>query len=185
MKTCSLENPILRFPDFNLKFIVQTDASVVAVGSVLAQRKIVNGEKVEHVVAYASQQLDETQEKWHTTDKEAYRIYHALKTLYHYLYGTKFTVETDHEALKRFPKIPENMPRKVIRWALFAIEFNFTTVFRPGIAYQNADGLSRILETKEVVPTSGYTQSIKALTIEYLYRNREKINFVKKRKKNT
>jgi hypothetical protein len=109
LKTCLLENPILRFPDFDLEFIVQTDASGFAVGSVLAQRKIVNGEKVEYAVAYASQQLDETQEKWHTTDKEAYAIYHALKTFYHYLYGTKFTVETDHEALKGFPKITNNM----------------------------------------------------------------------------
>jgi hypothetical protein len=166
LKNCLLENPILRFPDFDLEFIVQTDASGFAVGSVLAQRKIVNGEKVEYAVAYASQQLDETQEKWHTTDKEAYAIYHALKTFYHYLYGTKFTVETDHEALKGFPKITENMSRKVIRWALFAYEFDFQTVFRPGIANQNADGLSRIPEQKEVVETSGQTHSIKALTTE-------------------
>jgi hypothetical protein len=115
LKTCLLENPILRFPDFDLEFIVQTDASVFAVGSVLAQRKIVNGEKVEYVVAYASQQLDGTQEKWRMTNKEAYKIYHALKTLYHYFYGTNFTVETDHEAFKRFQKITENMSRKVIR----------------------------------------------------------------------
>jgi hypothetical protein len=142
----------------------------------------VNGEKVEYAVAYASQQLDETQEKWHTTDKEAYAIYHALKTFYHYLYGTKFTVETDHEALKGFPKITENMSRKVIRWALFANEFDFQTVFRPGVANQNADGLSRIPESKEVVTTSGQTQSIKALTTEMFLQEQGKDRFCKKAK---
>jgi hypothetical protein len=178
-----LENPILRFPDFDLEFIVQTDASGFAVGSVLAQRKIVNGEKVEFAVAYASQQLDETQEKWHTTDKEAYAIYHALKTFYHYLYGTKFTVETDHEALKGFSKKTENMSRKVIRWALFANEFDFQTVFRPGVANQNADGLSRIPEQKEVVTMSGQTQNIKALTTEMFLQEQEKYKFCKNRRK--
>jgi len=182
LKTCLLENPILRFPDFDLEFIVQTDASGFAVGSVLAQRKIVNGEKVEYAVAYASQQLDDTQEKWHTTDKEAYAIYHALKTFYHYLYGTKFTVETDHEALKGFPKITENMSKKVIRWALFANEFDFVTVFRPGAANQNADSLSRIPETKEVV-TSGQTHSIKALTTETFLLEQEKDKFCSEMRK--
>jgi hypothetical protein len=182
LKTCLLENPILRFPDFDLEFIVQTDASGFAVGSVLAQRKIVNGETIEYAVAYASQQLDTTQEKWHTTDKEAYAIYHALKTFYHYLYGTKFTVETDHEALKGFPKITENMTRKVIRWALFACEFDFVTVFRPGVANQNADGLSRIPETKEVVNTSGQTHCIKALTTEMFLQEQEKDKFCREAK---
>ncbi len=36
LKTCLLEDPILRFPNFDLEFIVQTDASGFAVGSVLA-----------------------------------------------------------------------------------------------------------------------------------------------------
>jgi hypothetical protein len=72
--------------------------------------------KVEYAVAFASQQLDESQEKSHTTDKEALAIYDALKTFYHYLYGTKFTVETDNQALKGFFKKPENMSRKVIRY---------------------------------------------------------------------
>jgi hypothetical protein len=96
LKTCLLEDPILCFPNFDLEFIVQTDASGFAVGSVLVQRKLVNNQKEEYAVAYASQQLNE---KWHMTDKEAYAIYHELKTFYPYLYGTKFTVETDHKTL--------------------------------------------------------------------------------------
>jgi hypothetical protein len=99
------------------------------------------------------------------------------------LYGTKFTVETDHEALKNFPKITDNMSRKVIRWALFANEFDFQTVFRPGVANQNADGLSRIPEQKEAITTSDQTQSIKALTTEMFLQEQEKDEFCKKAKK--
>jgi hypothetical protein len=75
----------------------------------------VNNMKEEYAVAYASEQVNETQENLHTTDKEAYAIYHALKTFYPYLYGTQFTVETDHNALEEFPEITENMSNKVIR----------------------------------------------------------------------
>ena len=163
LKNCLLNDPILRFPDFETDFVVQTDASGFAVGSVLAQRKPKNNGIEEYAVAYASQQFDETQEKWSTTDKEAYAIYHALKTFYPYLYGTKFTVETDHKALVGFPRITEGLSKKVVRWALFAIEFDFDTVYRPGVVNQNADGLSRIAKTQEVV-TSGQTHTIKALT---------------------
>ena len=173
LKTCLLEDPILRFPNFDLEFIVQTDASGFGVGSVLAQRKIVNNQKEEYAVAYESQQLTETQEKWHTTDKEAYAIYHALKTFYPYLYVTKFTVETDHKALEGFPKITENMSKKVIRWALFASEFDFHTVFRPGVTNQNADTLSRIPKTEDVV-LSGQTQVIKANMAFAKYGKRDK-----------
>jgi hypothetical protein len=94
----------------------------------------------------------------------------------------KFTVETDHEELKGFPKITENISRKVIRWALFADEFDFQTVFRPGVANQNADGLSRIPEQKEVVTMSGQTQNIKALTTEMFLQEQERDKFCKKPK---
>ena len=170
----------MRFPYFDLEFIVQTDASGFAVGSVLAHRNIVNGQKEEYAVAYASQQLNETQEKWQTTDKEAYAIYHALKTFYLYLYGTKFTVETDHKALEVFPRITENMSKKVIRWALFASEFDFKTVFRPGVTNQNADTFSRIPKTTEDIVMSGQTQVIKALTTQTFAIEQEKDELCKK-----
>ena len=58
------------------------------------------------------------------------------------------------------------MSKKVIRWALFASEFDFKTVFRPGVTNQNADTLSRIPKTTEDVVMSGQTQVIKALTTQ-------------------
>ncbi len=65
---------------------------------------------------------------------------------------------------------------------MFANEFDFQTVFRPGVANQNADGLSRIQEQKEVVTMSGQTQSIKALTTEMFLQEQEKDKFCKKAK---
>ncbi len=62
-------------------------------------------------------------------------------------------------------------------------EFDFVTVFRPGVANQNADGLSRIPETKKVVNTYGQTHSIKALTTEMFLQEHEKDNFGERQRK--
>jgi hypothetical protein len=98
------------------------------------------------------------------------------------LYGTKFTVETDHKALEGFPKITENMSKKVIRWALFASEFDFHTVFRSGVTNQNADTLSRIPKTEDVV-LSGQTQVIKAMTTITFAIEQEKDEYCRKTRK--
>ena len=72
------------------------------------------------------------------------------------------------------------MSKKVIRWALFASEFDFKTVFRPGITNQNADTLSRIPKTEENVVLSGQTQVIKALTTQTFAIEQKNDEFCKK-----
>ena len=72
------------------------------------------------------------------------------------------------------------MSKKVIRWAFFASEFDFKTVFRPGVMNQNADTLSRIPKTEEDVVMSGQTQVIKALTTQTFAIEQGKYEFCKK-----
>ncbi len=96
------------------------------------------------------------------------------------MYDTKFTVETDHKALERFPKITENMSKKVISIRL--LEFDFHIVFRPGVTNQNADTLSRIPKTEDVV-LSGQTQVIKALTTQTFAIEQEKDKYCRKTRK--
>ena len=85
-------------------------------------------------------------------------------------------------ALEGFPKITENLSKKVIRWILFASEFDFHTVFRPGVTNQNADTLSRIPKTEDVV-LSGQTQVIKALTTQTFAIEQEKDEYCRKTRK--
>jgi hypothetical protein len=85
-------------------------------------------------------------------------------------------------ALEGFPKITENLSKKVIRWILFASEFDFHTVFRPGVTNQNADTLSRIPKTEDVV-LSGQTQVIKALTTQTFQIKQEKPEYCRKTRK--
>ena len=59
-----------------------------------------------------------------------------------YLQGYRFTVQTDHKALETLLKSTTLNP-KLTRWALYLQQFYMEIQYRPGIAKQNADGLSR------------------------------------------
>ena len=54
----------------------------------------------EYVIHYLSQQLNATQQKWCTLDKECYALELVLKKFRQYLLGDKFVAYTDHKPLK-------------------------------------------------------------------------------------
>ncbi|GJX71152.1 putative nucleotidyltransferase, ribonuclease H [Tanacetum coccineum] len=86
------EAPILALPEGNNDFVVYCDASLQGLGAVLMQR--------EKVIAYASRQLKPREENYTTHDLELGAVVFALKIWRHYLYGTKYTVFTDHKSLQ-------------------------------------------------------------------------------------
>ncbi|XP_011859141.1 PREDICTED: uncharacterized protein LOC105556658 [Vollenhovia emeryi] len=59
IRSLLMSPPILARPDFTLPFVLQTDASSVGIGAVLAQTT----DDVEHVIAYASRALTETERR--------------------------------------------------------------------------------------------------------------------------
>ena len=87
---------ILRQPRFDLNFLIYTDASGYAIGSVLAQ-KDENGN--EYVVAYSSRLLKGPEIHYSITEKECLALVVAVKTHDPYLICCKFIVVTDHSAL--------------------------------------------------------------------------------------
>ena len=56
-----VEAPILKFPDLEKQFILTTDASTAAIGAVLSQK---SDDNFLHPIAYASNVLSKTQQKW-------------------------------------------------------------------------------------------------------------------------
>lgn len=130
--------PVLRFPDLNAPFFVQTDASQVGLGAVLGQ--IVEGE--ERVVCYASRVLTVDEQAWHSLELELLAVIWALETFRFYLDGREFTVQTDAAGLLWLSKIKEPTGR-LGRWILRLSIYNFRFIHRKGTANANADALSR------------------------------------------
>ncbi|GKE57674.1 putative reverse transcriptase domain-containing protein [Tanacetum coccineum] len=88
-KLCSV--PILALPKGIEDFITYCDASIKGLGTVLMQR--------EKLIAYASRQLKIHDKNYTTHDLELGAVVFALNIWRHYLYGTKYTVFTDHKSL--------------------------------------------------------------------------------------
>ena len=144
--------PVLAYPDFSRPFIIHTDACGYGVGGILSQMPTSSCEPAsdeksimdsrEHPIAYTSKHLNDLQIKWCTTEKEAFAIYHTVKTFFPYLYGTTFTIVTDHASLKYLMGKRETTGR-LARWSLYLQQFDMEIHYRPGKLHQNADALSR------------------------------------------
>ena len=139
LKSTLATAPVLAFPDANALIILDTDASDVGVGAVLAQQV----EGVEKVIAFGSKVLTKSERHYCVTRRELLAVVTFLKHIHPYLLGRHFTVRTDHGLLTwlRNFKDPEG---QLARWLERLQEFDFDIVHRPGRLHKNADALSRL-----------------------------------------
>ena len=143
-------SPVLAFPCFDKEFTLDTEASESAIGAVLSQTY----EDGERVIAYGSRSLTKAERRYSITRKELLALVYFIKHFKHYLYGCRFTVRTDHSALKWLHsfKEPEG---QVARWIQELETYNFQVQHRPGVAHQNTDALSRV-PTREDYSTGSH-----------------------------
>ncbi|CAF3637281.1 unnamed protein product [Rotaria sp. Silwood1] len=135
----------LNFPMPNVPFILATDASSKNGIGVTLKQKI---DKKEHVIVYLSQNLNKVERKWSVTEQECWAIVWAIKKLRIYLYGTKFTVITDHHPLCWLNKhTSEN--EKLYRWSLVLQEYEFDIQHKSGLCHLDADCLSRCISSTD------------------------------------
>ena len=139
LKDALLQKPVLGVADPTKPFVLQTDASNYGLGAVLSQ---MGDDGCEHPVAFASRKLLPREIQYATIEKECLAIVWALKRFHVYLYGQKFTVETDHKPLSWLNRMKDNNAR-LTRWALLIQPYQFELEYRKGCDNANADGLSR------------------------------------------
>ena len=119
LRNCLTTKPILAYPDFELPFIVFTDASNVGLGAILSQ---IQGGK-ERVIAYASRHLNHAERNYATIEKEALAIVFAVKKFKTYIHGHETKIVTDHAPLKWLMKVKDTNA-KLTRWALEIQDLN-------------------------------------------------------------
>jgi len=135
--------PVLQFPNFDEPFILYTDASMQALGAVLAQK---DKEGKEYVIAYASKGLTSAEQNYTVTELECYAVIWAIEKFHLYLASKKFTVVTDHYALKW---LQTSVPKgRRARWILRLQPYDFEIQYKEGRKHLNADALSRIPQQK-------------------------------------
>jgi len=138
LKRALAETVTLAYPQPNQTFILDTDASDVAVGAILSTT--VDG--VERPIAFFSRVMNYTQRNYCPTRRELLAVIAGLQHFRHYLVGATVILRTDHYSLKwlRTFKRPEGI---LARWIETLAEFDCTVEHRPGRLHSNADGLSR------------------------------------------
>jgi hypothetical protein len=133
------EYPILRFPDFNEPFILETDASVIRLAAALMQD--IEGQRV--LISCAGKTLTPAQKNYSPVELEAFAVVWGISYFRPYLFGRNFTVITDHESLKYLYNF-QNPTGKIVRWILSLQEYSFEVIYRSGKKNVVADAISRL-----------------------------------------
>lgn len=135
--------PVLQYPNFSQEntFILQTDASGIAIGSVLCNS---DGRPV----AYASRSLNKAEINYPTIEKELLSIVWSVKHFRPYLYGRFFKIQTDHRPLVYLFGMRDPTSR-LLKFRLQLEEYNFSIEYIKGKENSAADALSRIVMTSE------------------------------------
>ncbi len=124
-----------------------TDASLFAIGGILAQN---DDSGQERVVQYISHQLSAGQRKWPCIEREAYAIVFCVSKLRPFLLGAQFTIFTDHKPLQSLFVSEMKNPR-VQRWAIMLDEYGASIEYHPG-KKMKADFVSRIGTSDSELP---------------------------------
>lgn len=142
LKNAVTSYPILRAPDFNRPFLLQTDWCTTAVAACLSQR---DDAGCEYAVQFASKKLSGSQLNWSSAHGEAFAAVWAVKHFRPYLHGSHFTLVTDSMAVRHLKTAgTRDLSGKLARYALLLQAYDFDIVHKPGAKHGNVDGLSRL-----------------------------------------
>ncbi|MEE4246960.1 MAG: pol polyprotein, partial [Kangiellaceae bacterium] len=142
LKCALLSPPVLALPDMSEnagEFVLDTDASDVAIGCVLSQ---VQKDAGERVVAYGSRALTPAERNYCVTRKELLAVVEFIRRNRACLIANKFKVRVDHQALTHLLKA-RHPSGQLARWLETLQEFDFIIQYRPGVRHANADAVSR------------------------------------------
>ncbi|KAK7887202.1 hypothetical protein WMY93_026823 [Mugilogobius chulae] len=141
LKNALTSAPILAYADFNMPFVLYTDASSRGLGAVLCQ--VQDGK--ERVIAFASRTLSPSErndQNYSSFKLEFLALTWAVtKKFAEYLYCAPFVVYTDNNPLVHLNSAKLGSLEQ--RWAARLASFQFDIKYKPGRTNQSADALSR------------------------------------------
>ncbi len=110
----------MRKLDFSKVFILHTDWSGLSIGAILGQ---LDEEGKEYVIAYASRSNNKAESNYSSYKGECLVVVWAVIHFRPYLYGTNFTVYTDHRLIK-WLMTNNKLTSKLAHWAFILQSMN-------------------------------------------------------------
>jgi hypothetical protein len=115
--------------------------------------------KSDQLLVYAFRLLNIVEHNYNTTHKEVLVMVFALHKFKHYLLGNKFVFYVDHMALVYLVNKPHVL-RRIARWLLLFLEYDFVVVYKPRKTHVVAYALSRLLYIVELTSVLNQTTNI-------------------------
>jgi hypothetical protein len=141
LKKTVLDATRLFYPDYDLEWILRSDASTEGMGAILMQCRILPDGGIKHEpLAFASKMFSDDATRWSTYEQEAYAIFNVVHHFEYFLRPKQFVVDTNHNNLRW---IEHSAVRKVIRWRMYLQGFHFSIRHLAGRQNVVADWASR------------------------------------------
>ena len=142
IKKALIEATALAQPDSEGEFVLDTDASAVAISGILHQWQGPPGERRLRPIVYGSKKLITTQAKYGAPKLEMFAAYYFIVKNHSYLCPRKFTLRVDNQALS-WLKTYSTDQALIGRWIMTLEKYHFRVEHRPRTQHRNADGLSK------------------------------------------
>ena len=141
LKEALNNSPVVGYPDFTREFMLETDASLNGLGTILFQQ---DRDGNIHVIDYASQSLCISKRSMHNYSSaklELLVLKWAVTEKFHdYLLGSLFQVYTDNNLLAYVQE--SKLGASQIQWLSELALFTFTIKYQTGHSNRAADTLS-------------------------------------------
>ena len=152
------EAPVLGMPTEKGMFVLDTDASVVAISGILHQEQEWNGRTVLRPIAYGSKVLSDTEMKYGAPKAEKFAVITFVEKYRAYLGSAPFKLRVDNRALAWLKTY--SMDQSYIgRWIVRLDGYHMIIEHRTRDKHQNTDSLSKKTEFYERLEEKQANQS--------------------------
>ncbi|KAG0436138.1 Transposon Tf2-9 polyprotein [Dictyocoela muelleri] len=131
------KQPKLHYPNLDDEFILFTDASDSAIGSVLIQNQ--------KIISIYSNKLSEIERRYTSAEKEMLAIYKSLLNFRNIILGSKIIINTDNKNIISDTNDPI---KRIERWKMSLQEFDYSMNYFQGKLNRGADALSRMFQIR-------------------------------------